>query len=194
MRLNIFAESWRYVDYCPCDLHFAGYLEARAVRGKSIFHFGSGEHHLVGLRNALRQPQDRNEILAVTASPEEHARYLQLVVDDADLANSYKVLFTDIYTLSPRLLPDFDLVTLFHLCEYYDPERSAYARLDDAGLLHLFLSKLAPGGRLFFYTGSEGFHRTEPMVAELVDRGRIEPVEAYESLIVYGRSAEGAPG
>lgn len=189
MRLNLFAESWRLVDYCPCDPHFVEYLDERRLRGKLIFHFGSGGHHLLGLRNAAREPGDRNEILAVTASPEEHAEYVRLVSENGELANSYKVLFTDVYTLTPRLLPDFDLITLFHLCEYYDPERSAYARLDDAGLLHLCLSKLAIGGRLLFYTGSEGFHKTAPLLADLASRGEIEQVDEFRSLIVYGKGS-----
>lgn len=187
MRLNLFNESWRLVDYCPCDVHFAEYLDERRVRGKLIFHFGSGGHHLLGRENAAREPADRNEIFAVTASPEEHAEYVRLVSENGDLANSYKVLFTDVYTLSPRILPSFDLITLFHLCEYYDSERSAYARLDDAGLLHLCLSRLVAGGRLLFYTGSEGFHKTAPMLADLASRGEIERVDEFKSLVVYGK-------
>jgi len=190
MRLNFFDHSWRYADSCPCDLHFAEYLEERGIRGRTIFHFGTGEHHLLALRNAARAPEDRNEILAVTASLKEHAEYARLIIEDAELAISYKVLFTDIHTLSPRLLPAFDLVTLFHHGEYYDPEESAYAPLDDRGLIEIFLTRLAPGGRLLFYTGSIGFHRTAPLLADLVGGGRLAKVDEHRSLVVYARPGD----
>lgn len=186
MRLNRSHIPWPLLAWkCSCDVHFVEYLDEREVRGKTLFHFGTGLHHLVGRENALRPPADRNEILGITASPQEYKAYIDLVCKEAEVGLSYKVLFGDIYTLSPRLLPRFDLVTLFHLCEFYDPVRSRYAPLDDAALLDLFLDRLSPGGRILFYTGSRAFSQAGPLIEERVRDGRIEPVDEHKELAVY---------
>ena len=169
MKLNHYDYAWPLVDYSP-DPDFAGYLASRNVKGKLIFHFGTGEHHLVGKDNHERG--NPNEILAITASREEHDAYIDFIINNPVAANYYKVMFGDIYTLSPVVLPTFDIVTLFHLCEYYDVQcdyaddkpdaqrvhpNSAYSRLDDVTLLDLFLHKLSPGGKILFFKGSGGF-------------------------------------
>jgi hypothetical protein len=172
-------------DNCPCDVHLCEYVEERGIRGRSIFHFGTGLHHLVGLRNSERGWQ--NEILAVTASPREHLRYVHRVVRDHSLGKHYKVLFADIYDLDDLLLPTFDLVTLFHLCEF-TPTRTAATRLADGGVLALFVAKLATSGRILFYQGSDGFGRTEPLIRREVEVGRLSFEERYKSLVVYRAS------
>jgi hypothetical protein len=149
------------------------------MREKSIFHFGTGGHHLVGRAN--RSVGLDNQILAITASPAEHAKYVAAVIRDPSLARNYKVLFGDIYDLSPLLLPTFDLVTLFHLCEF----TQAGKRLDDSALLDLFLSKLAPDGRVLFYSRSGGRARAAPIIANAVGAGRMSHVEEFKSLLVY---------
>ena len=37
---------------CPCDVHFVQYLEEKKVSNAAIFHFGTGNHHIVGLKSA----------------------------------------------------------------------------------------------------------------------------------------------
>ena len=62
--------SWALrLDICPCDADFCDYLIKRGFARRSIFHFGTGGHHVVGLRN--RDSGLENEILAITASPLE---------------------------------------------------------------------------------------------------------------------------
>ena len=119
VKLNYYDNSWplTLTDY-PCDLHFVQWLESKKIEGKVIFHFGTGEHHLVGKNNHDRG--NPNEIMGIAASRKEHGAYIDFIVDNPGAANYYRVLFGDIYTLSPRMLPKFDIVTLFHLCEYYD--------------------------------------------------------------------------
>jgi hypothetical protein len=195
MRLNSWEDSWRlHVKMCPCDVHFADYLRERGIRDRVIFHFGSGEHHLLGVDNAGKEAPDRNEILAVTASRGEYLAYIDLICAQAEMAIHYKVIFADIYTLSHRILPRFDLVTLFHLCEFYDPEKSRYAPLDDTALLDLLLSRLNPEGRLFFYTGSGAFLDSPAcatgargILEDAEARGEIVKLEEYKSLLIYGR-------
>jgi SAM-dependent methyltransferase len=186
-RMKVFPYAFPLTpEWCPCDVHFCDYLGERGIRGQSIFHFGSGGHHLVGLRNSAAGTA--NDILAITASPGEIKRYVNLVVTTATLGRHYRVLFADIYDLSEAALPEFDIVTLFHLCEYSrrrGPERAT--RMDDADVLELFRSKLKAGGRLVFYAGSDGREETGGLIAQAVSEGRIAFEEQYKSLLVYRR-------
>lgn len=182
-RLNYSEQSWPLrVDLCPCDTELVAWLKRRGIGGKAVFHFGTGDHHIVGRENAkLPRP---NQVLGVTASREEYARYIDLVVAEPRIANSYKAMFLDIYTLSPRGLPDFDVVALFHLCEFYDPQASSYAPLDDRKLLDLFLKKLRPGGRILFYLGSNGRDAMLRLVDNFIARGRLQIDEVPLPLLV----------
>jgi hypothetical protein len=176
------------VDICPCDIHFVEYLRANQVRDKVIFHFGTGEHHILGKTNL--EAGVPNEILAMTASPEEYEKYIEFVIDNPLAAGGYKVIFGDVYTLTPRIVPGFDLVTLFHLCEFYDEGSAAYAELNDSSLLELFLSKLNPGGRIFFYTGSSHFARSQAIIESFVNEAKMVQVDEYKTLLAYGRPGE----
>ena len=182
-RLHFVTYSWPLrPETCPCDVHFCQYLEERGIRRRSIFHFGSGGHHLVG-----RQNRDRaldNEVLAITVSPAEHARYVALVIRDRSLGRHYKVLFADIHDLSAASLPTFDVVTLFHLCEFGE-QQDGGRRMNDAAVLDLFLSRLAPGGLVLFYPGSFGYQQAAPLVEGAVAAGRLSLLERYRSLVVY---------
>lgn|SRR5436853_21639 len=187
MELCTFKKAWPLtVDCCPCDVHFIQYLEERNLVGKSIFHFGTGEHHLVGKNNYERG--NPNEVLALTACREEHDIYIDYIVRNPLAANYYKVLFGDIHTLSPRLLPAFDLVTLFHLCETWDEQVAEYARLDGAEIVSLFLSKLNPGGRIFFFPQSHGYSGDNTdagdIVRNVLSNNEMAVEEEYESLLI----------
>ncbi len=181
--------SWPLLpQYSPCDLHFCDYVEERKIRRQSIFHFGTGLHHIVGLRN--RGAGWENEILGITASPREHASYVRRVVRDPSVGEHYKVLFADIYSLGPASLPTFDMVTLFHLCEFTprSTEQGGQAGTADSAVLSLFHSKLAPGGRIVFFENSDGYPRTTLLLGTEVAEGRLVLEERYKTLLVY-RSA-----
>jgi SAM-dependent methyltransferase len=183
MQLNYWQDSWALDrKRCPCDFHFPEYLTKRGVGSKSIFHFGSGEHYLLGRANVVGPK--RNEILAITASKGEHAAYVELIIRKPEIAKYYKVLFGDIYTLSTAMLPRFDFVSLFHLCEFYDSAKSAYARQDDESLLELFLSKLKPGGRILFYRRSSAFAKARSIIQDCLSSGRLVEEEDYRSLLI----------
>ena len=64
------------------------------------------------------------------------------------------MLFGDIYQLDARLLPEFDIVTLFHTGEFRSAQNDAYAALTDAEVARLLIGKLRRSGRLLFYSGS----------------------------------------
>jgi hypothetical protein len=178
--LHYVAHSWPLrPGQCPCDVDFCDYLETNGIRGRRIFHLGTGGHHLVGLRN--HEAGWRNDILGLTIAPREHARYVKLAIRDPALMSHYHVLFGDVHRLGAPLLPEFDLVSLFHLGEFGG---SAHG-LDAASVLGLFLDKLAPGGQLLFYRHSFGFARVaEPLVA-LVARGRLQPLADHGCLAIY---------
>ena len=87
---------------------------AKVTRDRSrIFHFGSGAHHVVGTTQASLG----NQTLSITASSEEHQQYVRLVTAQPRLARHYVRHFGDIYLTNAALLPEFDVVTMFHLCE-----------------------------------------------------------------------------
>ena len=50
-KLNYWNETWSLDEaQCPCDLHFVEYLQEKEAKDAAIFHFGTGNHHIVGLR------------------------------------------------------------------------------------------------------------------------------------------------
>jgi hypothetical protein len=188
-RLHFVHYSWPLrASVCPCDVHFCEFLAQRNIRHQSIFHFGTGGHHVVGLQN--QRAALANEILGLTLSPREHASYVKRVIDDPALAKHYKVLFADIYSLSAACLPEFGLVTLFHLCEFTDPNNGG-RRTTDAEVLRLFCSKLQSDGLMLFYPGSFGYARAAPLIEQAVTAGWLSFDQEYKSLIVYraGRAA-----
>lgn len=205
MVLNFYDRSWELNEAaCPCDVHFVSYLREYRIRGKTIFHFGTGAHHVVALENARLGIQ--NSILGITCSKLEYRTYMDLVSQDHSVALTYKAIYADAYTLSASVLPEFDVVTLFHLGEYWVGPRdrrfrfswrtrklyggmygtpSGDAPLDDQGLFDLLWSKTKPGGVMVFYRGSAGWGRTEPVIQLAVASGRIKDAGTHQSLRIF---------
>ena len=172
--LHYWNESWALdVKVCPCDAHFVEFLEDRGIRGASIFHFGTGSHHLVGIRTA--ESGRDNAVLGITASPGEYQSYVELAIARPEVTRTYKAFFGDIYQLDARLLPDFDVVTLFHLCEFRTEKNDAYGALGDLAMASLLVDRMKPGGWLLFYTGSMAYDRAKPVIERLQ---QIRPLEA----------------
>lgn len=194
MTLNFYDLPWQLDENaCPCDVHFNQYLEETNIQNKSIFHFGTGEHHIVGIANA--NEGSSNSILGITASKKEYEAYMDLVSSSTELAVSYKVIFADIYSLNADLLPSFDIVTLFHIGEYWigsgqgmhgDPAPGT--PLDDEGLLELFIHRLKPQGKIVLYRNSAGWERVEPIISRIIDRGEIREAGRFKTLRFYERS------
>ena len=57
--LHVWQENWGFrVAECPCDLHLTDYIAERALTDRTIYHFGTGDHHHVGISQGReRQPQ-----------------------------------------------------------------------------------------------------------------------------------------
>jgi len=174
--------GWRLAAECPCDVDFVDDCEARQLRSQVIFHMGCGLHHLVG--RALCRPDRGNLVLSITASREELLSYADAVLEDDELARRYRVLFGDVYDLEARILPRFDAVTLFHLCEGRDDARPDLV-LATRALIEVFLERLRPGGRLFFYKGSTGWTTTAVVLRLIAASGRIRRSGGHRSLEIY---------
>lgn len=183
-KLNVYEIGW-YLDeaMCPCDIHFLRYLEKENVRNASIFHFGTGEHHVVGLKTA--ENGSGNVVFGITASPQEHDAYERLIIDRPETGRTYKVIFGDIYQLDARLLPDFDIVSLFHVGEFRTEKNDAYGALTDDEMVRLLVGKLTGPKLVLFYSGSYAFDVAERITAKLVDEGVLEPFGTSESLRIF---------
>lgn len=171
---------------CPCDIQFTEYLKESKIENKSIFHFGTGTHHIIGLENEkLNQP---NEIIGITASVPEHQAYIRLILKNRELAKYYKVLFADIYTLTANTLPPLDIVNLYHLCEFYVAKDAPLLHQNDKSLVQLFLDKLNPDGKILFYSGSFAWGDAELIVKSFEEAGKIKLIDKYKSLLIYSRA------
>jgi hypothetical protein len=179
--LNFWDATWALDErLCACDVYFAEYLEQKGVKGASIFHFGTGSHHILALRNA--QSGANNAILGITASPGEYEAYIKLLIENPRLGATYKAYFGDIYQLDPRLLPKFDYVTNFHACEFRTEKNDAYGALTDLEMTLVLADSIKPGGEMHFYTGSDGYKKTLAVIDSLMAQRGFTETGAYKTL------------
>src|SRR5262249_20872881 len=164
-------------------VHFPDYLEERRAHGAAIFHFGTGNHHVVGLRTAHNGSD--NAVLGITASPHEYQAYIDLLIRKPRLGHTYKAYFGDIYQLDGRLLPELDYAALFHVGEFRTPDNDAYGALTDLEMTTLVADKLRPGGEVLFYTGSFAYDKAEAVAKELVKPRFFEDAGKYKSLHIF---------
>lgn len=179
--LNLWKATWSLDEaQCPCDIHFLDYLEDKKAKGAAIFHFGTGNHHIVGLKTA--QNGSNNAVLGITASTHEYQAYVDLLVENPHLGHTYKAYFGDIYQLDRRLLPDLDYATLFHVGEYRTAENDAYGALTDDEMVAVVADKLKKGGEILFYSGSFAYDKAEAAGKALIARGILEPAGDFKTL------------
>jgi hypothetical protein len=129
-------------------------------------------------------------VLGITAAPQEYEKYVELAIARPDVLRFYNAVFGDIYLLNEQLLPSFDVVTLFHLCEFRGEKNDAYDALTDLEVANLLTDKTRPGGHILFFTTSFAFDWDGPMSAKRViaqwEKERdVERVGEYKSLLVY---------
>lgn len=187
-KLNYYEVSW-YLDeaMCPCDVHFLEYLAAEKHAGRAIFHFGTGEHHVVGIK--CHEAGTNNAVLGITASPGEHEHYERLIIERPEIGRTYKVLFGDIYQLDARLLPELDIVSLFHVGEFRTEKNDSYGALTDEEMVRLLVGRLKGPRLVIFYAGSYAFDVAERIAAKLVGEGVLEPAGSYKTLRMFRRKA-----
>ena len=82
-KLHIWDAYWDLrVDECPCDVQFCDWLEKEKITNAAIFHFGTGGHHIVGIRTA--ENGSNNAVMGITASPQEYETFVQLAIERDD--------------------------------------------------------------------------------------------------------------
>jgi hypothetical protein len=168
---------------CPCDVHFVQYLEEKKVSNAAVFHFGTGNHHYVGLKAA--ESGANNAVLGITASPQEYDAYVELLIENPRLGHTYKAYFGDIYQLDARLLPELDYVTLFHTGEFRTEANDSYGALTDLEVALVLADRLKPGGEMHFYSGSFAYDKAEAVAAELAKLRPFDPAPDYKSLKIF---------
>lgn len=185
--MNIWDVYWGLrVDQCPCDVHFVEWLEEQGVTGQRIFHFGTGGHHYVGIRCA--EPELDCTVLGITASPKEYDAFVKLATQNPTITKHYSAYFGDIYTSNARLLPRFDIVTLFHSCEFRSEANDAYGALTDREVMDLFTAQTDAGGHILFYTGSFAYASAEPIIAEWAAQAPVEEIAPFKTLRVFRKT------
>ncbi|MFL5110721.1 MAG: hypothetical protein ACJ8DL_08440 [Microvirga sp.] len=188
-KLLFWDDSWDLREKeCPCDVHFIEWLDREKITGSAIYHFGTGNHHHVGIECA--RESRRNAVLGITAAPQEYQKYIELAIARPEVLRTYNAVFGDIYLLNPKLLPVFDVVTLFHLCEFRGERTDAYGGATDLEVANLLTDKTRPGGHILFFTSSFAFAWDGAMSAKKViaiwEKERpVERVGEYKSLLVY---------
>lgn len=186
LKMNYWTGKWDLdVEVCPCDVHFNEWIAKQKLRNKLIYHFGTGTHHVVGIKQATNH--SGNAVFAITASKEEYESYIELSTAKAQVSKNYLAYFGDIYLSNPRLLSDFDVVTMFHLCEFFSPNTAskAYGGVDDAKLLDMFTAKTRPGGYILFYTRSMAYHLAQQVVAKWEKKAPVKRIGEFKTLLVF---------
>ena len=185
LKMNFWDAKWDLDEaQCPCDIHFNQWIEANKIAGKTIYHFGTGTHHIVGLTQAANGAN--NAVFAITASTVEYDAYIRLANERPQLMKSYLAYFGDIYLTNARLIPALDIATMFHAGEYIGANTTSpeYGGMDDLGLTRILVGQMRPGGHVLFYTGSFAFDKAEAIVETLGREKKLERAETFKSLLV----------
>lgn len=184
--LHFWDDSWDLrVAECPCDTDFVSWLDETELRRAAIFHFGTGAHHHVGIECA--RPDRAHAVLGITAAPQEYEAFIRLAIARPDVLRHYNCVFGDIYLVNERLMPEFDVVTLFHLCEFRTEENDGYGAMTDLEVTRTLASRVKPGGHVLFFPGSFAFEKAKVVIAAWEAEGGFEPIGRSRSLLVYRR-------
>ena len=182
--LNVWGYAWDLdVAQCPCDVHLIEWLDENGIVDSAIYHFGTGSHHTVGI--ACADPKRRNAVLGITANTDEHRAFVDLVLARPEVLRHYNVAFGDIYLINAKLLPAFDVVTLFHLCEFRSERTDAYGGLTDRAVLDILTERTRRGGHILFFSGSFAFDDARRVIAAWEREAPAERVGDFKSLVVY---------
>lgn len=186
-KLELWKDPWPLdVKQCPCDVHFTAFLREKNLSEQTIFHFGTGDHHHVG----LNAPQAGHSVIGITATEPEYVSYIRLVIDNPHLGKHYKVMFSDIYQTNMKLLPaEFDIVTLFHLGEFWSDRNAEFSSMNDLDLLNALTARVKKDGLVLFYTGSFAYHVPERLIPDWAGKSGFVEEPRYETLRVFRKTA-----
>ena len=100
LKMNFWDAKWDLDEaQCPCDIHFNEWIETNKITGKTIYHFGTGTHHIVGLTQAANG--SNNLVFAITASTVEYDTYIKLALERPQVVKNYLAYFGDVYLTNP---------------------------------------------------------------------------------------------
>lgn len=192
--LHFWPGSWDLREAeCPCDVHMVDWLDEKRIRDATLFHFGTGAHHHVGIECASQER--RNTVMGITASPQEYEAYMALAINRPNVLRFYTAIFGDIYLLNAKLLPKFDVVTLFHLCEFRGRPNDAYDAMTDLEVANLLTDATRPGGHILFYTKSFAFDRADNSAKDVIARWKqgqeVECLGTFKTLLIYRKMPVG---
>lgn len=180
-RMNVYPKGWAFDPRkCPCDAEFVEYLTEREIRGKTVFHFGTGMDHVVGVGMAALD----NVTIGITASVDEINAYRELITERPELGKTYVAYFGDIYLSNARLLPPLDVVFLPHLSEFV-VKNPLYGQTNDRGVLDVLDKVARPGALFIFYSRSRSFRVAEPIIRQWAHDTRAHYLGEYKFLTVY---------
>ncbi len=163
--LTIEPKPWHWdPSVCPADQDFIELL-AQLNLGLKVFHMGPGAHHKVGIHLC-----DLHHVLSITHCPDEMVAYIELIKALPEISSSYQCIFGDVHLLNSYLLPQFDVVSLFHLKEL---PSVGYQCMSDKEVIDFFWP-----ADIVLYRGSFAFYEIEQLMA-----GRI--YIDYKSLRYY---------
>lgn len=185
LKMNLWDAKWDLDEaQCPCDIHFNQWIEANKIADKTIFHFGTGTHHVVGITQADNGLN--NVVIGITASLIEYEAYIKLLNERPRIAKSYLAYFGDIYLSNARLLPEIDIATMFHAGEYIGDNTTSveYGGVDDLGVARILLGRMRAGGHLLFYTGSFAFDKADALARVLEGEKKLERTGTFKTLLV----------
>jgi hypothetical protein len=185
LKMNLWDAKWDLDEaQCPCDIHFNQWIEANEIANKTIYHFGTGTHHVVGIKQA--ENGLNNAVIGITASVVEYEAYIKLVNERPQVMKGYLAYFGDIYLTDARLLPGIDIATMFHAGEYIGANTTSpeYGGVDDLGVARILIGRMRPAGYLLFYTGSFAFDKADALVSVLEREGELERAGTFKSLLV----------
>ena len=95
--------------------------------------------------------------------------------------------------INDKLQPVFNVVTLFHLCEFRGEKNDAYGALTDLEVTNLLTDKTRPGGHILFFKNSDAFAwdrqtSAKRVIAQWEKERPVERVGEYKSLLVYRKA------
>lgn len=177
MQKQFSVDGWEWdPERCPCDRDFINWLDDQEGQGNEfglVFHMGTGMHHKVGLAcDAQGIP-----CIGLTVSVDEYMASQSL----QGISSSYGCLLGNIYKLDYDMFPDISYLTLFHLGEM----ESEFGSIDVEAIDKL-LGKVVSGGKVFFYSGSNGFGRAFHYIEHAKSMEMLGYMhDVYHSLLIF---------
>lgn len=162
-------EPWPWQPaLCPADQEFIAWLleNKKAITGP-VFHMGPGEHHRVGRTCDVIGV----ECFSMTVSEDE-------AFWDPGLYG-YRVIVDSVNEYDFSKLPEFQVMTLFHLGEM--PDRFGEPTQE---LLQSLFDRVISGGTLILYKGSSAWDRVSPIFTGLRPVNRIYTPHGTDLIMV----------